>query len=40
LKEEAYLFGGSLVIGIIAAIIPAFQASKTDIHATLADNKA
>lgn len=39
LKEEAYLFGGSLVIGIIAAIIPAFQASKTDIHATLADNK-
>ena len=39
LKEEIYIFGGSLVIGIIAAIIPAFQASKTDIHATLADNK-
>lgn len=39
LKEEIYLFGGSLIIGIIAAIIPAFQASKTDIHATLADNK-
>ena len=39
LKEEIYIFGGSLVIGVIAAIIPAFQASKTDIHATLADNK-
>ena len=39
LKEEIYLFIGSLIIGIIAAIIPAFQASKTDIHATLADNK-
>jgi len=39
LLEEIYLFGGSLIIGIIAAIIPAFQASKTDIHATLADNK-
>ncbi|MEY3320858.1 MAG: hypothetical protein RLZZ417_441 [Bacteroidota bacterium] len=39
LMEEIYLFGGSLIIGIIAAIIPAFQASKTDIHATLADNK-
>lgn len=39
LKEEIYIFGGSLVIGIVAAIIPAFQASKTDIHATLADNK-
>jgi putative ABC transport system permease protein len=39
LKEEIYIFGASLVIGIIAAIIPAFQASKTDIHATLADNK-
>lgn len=39
LKEEIYLFGGSLIIGIIAAIIPAFQASKTDIHATLAENK-
>ncbi|MFN5574938.1 MAG: ABC transporter permease [Bacteroidota bacterium] len=39
LKEEIYIFGGSSVIGIIAAIIPAFQASKTDIHATLADNK-
>jgi len=39
LKEEIYIFSASLVIGIIAAIIPAFQASKTDIHATLADNK-
>jgi len=39
LKEEIYIFGASLVIGIVAAIIPAFQASKTDIHATLADNK-
>jgi putative ABC transport system permease protein len=40
LKEEIYLLVGSLFIGIIAAIIPAMQASKTDIHATLADNKA
>ncbi|NBU36041.1 MAG: FtsX-like permease family protein [Bacteroidetes bacterium] len=39
LKEEIYLFGGSLIIGIIAAIIPALQASNTDIHATLAENK-
>jgi putative ABC transport system permease protein len=39
LREEVYLFLASLLIGIIAAIIPAFQASKTDIHATLADNK-
>ncbi len=35
LKEEVYLFVAALFIGIIAAIIPAYQASKTDIAETL-----
>jgi len=39
LREEGYLLIGSLLIGLFAALIPAFQASRTDIHATLADNK-
>lgn len=36
LKEEAYLLIGALIIGVVAAIIPAIQASKTDISETLA----
>ncbi len=35
IREEAWLFIGSLLIGLIAAIIPAFQAYKTDIAKTL-----
>lgn len=37
LPEEAYLLGGSLLIGLVAALIPALQASSTDISETLAE---
>jgi len=33
--DEAYLLVASLIIGFIAAFIPALQAAKTDIHKTL-----
>jgi putative ABC transport system permease protein len=36
LKEELYLLIGALVIGFVAAVIPAVQASRTDISETLA----
>jgi putative ABC transport system permease protein len=36
LKEEGYLLIGALMIGVVAAIIPAIQASNTDISETLA----
>jgi len=35
LKEELIIFSISLLIGIVAALIPAFQAYRTDIHETL-----
>ncbi len=38
LKEEMYLLLGALSIGIVAAIIPAIQASRTDISKTLTDS--
>ena len=38
LKEEIFLLIGALSIGILAAIIPAIQASKTDISKTLTDS--
>ena len=38
LIEEFYLLLGALSIGIVAAIIPAIQASKTDISKTLTDS--
>ena len=37
LVEEAYLFGGALVIGLLAAILPAIQARNTDISETLTE---
>jgi len=37
LIEEAYLFGGAILIGLVAALIPAVQAHNTDISETLAD---
>lgn len=37
MKEEGYLFVASLLIGFIAAILPAMQASRTDISDTLAE---
>ncbi|MDF1697188.1 MAG: FtsX-like permease family protein [Saprospiraceae bacterium] len=37
MKSEFLLFGISLVIGIIASLIPAIKASKTDIHNTLTE---
>lgn len=37
LPQEAYLLGGAVVIGFLAAVIPAIQASRTDIHETLAE---
>jgi len=38
LIEELYLLLGALAIGLIAAIIPALQASNTDISDTLTDS--
>ena len=38
LKEEFYLFLGALLIGFIAAILPALQAYRTDISETLTDS--
>ena len=35
LKEEVWLLGGALIIGLVAAIIPGIQASRTDISETL-----
>ncbi len=35
MKEEFYLMGVSLTIGILAALIPAMSAAKMDIHKTL-----
>ena len=35
LREEAYLLLGAIVIGFVAAVIPALQAAKTDIADTL-----
>lgn len=37
LREEAWLLAGALGIGIIAALIPAVQAARTDISTTLAE---
>ncbi|MDX1940367.1 MAG: FtsX-like permease family protein [Saprospiraceae bacterium] len=37
LKEELYLLGAALLIGFVAAVIPAIQASNTDISNTLAE---
>jgi len=38
LREELILIAGALLIGLIAAIIPAVQASNTDISSTLTDS--
>lgn len=38
LKDEIYLILGALVIGLVAALIPAIQASRTDISETLGEN--
>jgi len=35
LKDEMIIFTISLLIGIVAALIPAFQAYRTDIHETI-----
>ncbi len=35
MKEEGWLFIGALIIGFVAALIPAIQAARTDISATL-----
>jgi len=38
MRSEVVLFGVSLLIGIVAALIPAIKASKTDIHNTLTEH--
>ena len=38
LVEEFYLLGGAVFIGFIAAIIPAYQAFRTDISQTLSES--
>ena len=35
LAEEGYVFGGAILLGLLAAMIPAIQASQTDISETL-----
>jgi putative ABC transport system permease protein len=37
ITEEWYVFGASIIIGILAAWIPAIGAAKTDIHKTLGE---
>lgn len=37
MKEEIWLFFGAIAIGLLAALIPAIQASNTDISETLSD---
>jgi len=37
-KEEFYLLGGALFIGFVAAVIPAYQAFRTDISQTLTES--
>jgi putative ABC transport system permease protein len=37
-KEEFYLLVGSIALGVICSLIPAFQAYRTDIHKVLAGN--
>ncbi len=37
LQQEIYLLGGALILGFIAAFIPAVQAQRTDISETLAE---
>lgn len=36
--EEVYLLMGSVVLGLVCSLIPAFQAYRTDIHKVLAGN--
>lgn len=36
-QEEIYIFGGAIIIGILAAVLPAIQGAKTDLHKTLAE---
>jgi len=38
LRDEIYLIFGALVIGLVAALIPAIQASRTDISETLGEH--
>jgi putative ABC transport system permease protein len=37
-REEAYLLAGSLLLGIVCSVLPAVQASRTNIHEVLAGN--
>jgi putative ABC transport system permease protein len=37
MPSEVILFGISLLIGVVASIIPAIKAAKTDIHSTLTE---
>jgi len=37
LKEEFWLLGGCLAVGLVSAIIPAWQAFRTDISETLSE---
>lgn len=39
LNEELYIVLGALALGVVAALIPAWQASKTDINETLGQRK-
>nr|WP_256534288.1 FtsX-like permease family protein [Lewinella sp. JB7] len=36
LPEEWWLLAGALVVGLVAAAVPAYRASRTDVHKTLA----
>jgi putative ABC transport system permease protein len=37
IPEEFYIIGGALIVGLLAALLPAYQGSRTDLHRTLAE---
>ena len=38
LEEELFIVAGALAIALLAAVIPAIQGSRTELHKTLAEN--
>ena len=36
--EEMWIIGGALLVGLLAAVLPAVQGSRTDLHRTLAES--
>jgi hypothetical protein len=38
ITEEFWIIAGALIVGWFAAVLPAIQGSKIDLHRTLAEN--